>query len=409
MKAVWITLLAIAARGLQFCFLVLVGIVFGATAETDQVFFLAAPLYALGAILHGVAEATVMPALLHAQRTGSLIGTTTLLSRSALLGAIAGSIVIVAILHNWLAPATSLLMLLFWIPAFSALSTVRSSELNARRRFVSAVLAPAYGAVGGILLLIFSEPGAISLATALVGFEASRWLVLRTLVGLTRSVSTARLQARDTAHALKLRIQQSIGWQALGASLVAINPVIDMLFASFLGDGAISFIEYGNRLWTAVPLLFSGPLLLAYFRWSSEDSRASFQLESAKRVALKATFVSLALTPIACLLVPTAIAAAFGLGVMSEEDKQTLASILFFYILGTGPLGGGLFLSRAYSAAGKLHILAAGALAGLVVNILGDWILSRYLSLSGIALATTLSYAASFCVMLFYPQERRLD
>ena len=350
-----------------------------------------------------------MPALLHAQRTGSLPATIRILTKSALLGATVGSVVIVAILTAWLAPEKPLLAVLSCIPVFSALGSVKASELNARRRFISAALAPAYGAIGGVAILLLTSCGPMSLATALAAFEAVRFLALATLLRIAVGAAERGGQARDTPRELRSRIRQSIGWQAVGAALISLNPLIDILFARTIGQGAVSFIEYAGRLWNAVPLLFSGPLLLAYFRWSSEDSRRSFQLKHAKLAALKAAGVALALTPFACLLVPPIIAALFGLGVMAQEDQGTLASLLVFYILGTAPLAGGLFLARAFSAAGKVHVLALAALAGFVVNVLGDWILPQFLSLNGIGLATTLSYTASFVVMLTFGSKRPFD
>lgn len=326
-----------------------------------------------------------------------------------MLGAVLTSLITAVVLTVWLDSAILLVLVLSCIPALSALGSVAAAELNAERRFLSATLAPAYGTLGGVAVLLTVQRSPLGLAASLTSFEAARWLALLMVHRNHRSRAHTKLQVAVTPRELRIRIWHSLGWQTAGASLISLNPLIDVLFARSLGEGAVSFVEYGGRLWNAVPLLFSGPLLLAYFRWSSDDSRRSFRISRAKRVALKAAGIGVVITPLACVVIPTLVAMLFGVGVMSTEDQQVLASLLVYYLVGTAPLAGGLFMSRAYSAAGKVHVLALAACAGLLLNLLGDWILPRYLGLNGIGLATALSYTASFLVMLAYGGKPTLD
>lgn len=399
MKIVAITAFTLVTRSAQLAFLLLLGNLYGASSQTDIVFLLAAPFYALAAVLHSVIEATAMPALhrARAERCEPAFRRWLVLAVIA-TAVIASALVVIAIAAFHESASTIILLMLSLLPLFASLTTVASGVLNARQRFYQSAAGPAFALLPATLLVIALPESAFTLALALVVFEAFRWIPLQ-IFGL-RLQRESRGQADDVAlNGLKRNMFRVSLWQFLGAFLISLNPIVDILWANTLHAGAVTQTEYAMKLWSGVPLLFSGALVVAFSRWSMAEARGTFEFKQAIAAARRAFIWMLVVTPLLVIAARPAVDFLFGFGVMSDADRMGLANLVAAYLSGLAPMVAGLFLVRAFSATSRLHVLALGALVTLLVNLIGDWLFIGWWGLTGLGVATAVSYLASFIVL----------
>lgn len=400
MRALTITALNILARSAQLGFLLLLGNVYGISSGSDTVFLLAAPFYALSAVLHSVADVAVMPSLHRARMQRCETEFRRWMVRGFLVAASVGSLLLVVVIGLAFERARwDVLLLLVPVPIFASLTTVASGVLNSRGRFHHAAAGPVFAILPAALIILLLPLSAVTLAFALAAFEAGRWLPLA-IAGRTRRPAESEPVDSNVLRSLRRRMVRASGWQAVGAFLLGMNPVVDLLWANTLHAGAVTQVEYAVKIWSGIPLLFSGILVVAFSRWSMAEARGSFDLRVVTRLSGKVFLLMLALAPLLMLIVHPLIRFAFGFGAMNTVETGQQASLVVAYLCGLPPMVAGLFLVRAFSAIAKLQVLATGALASLLVNAIGDWLLVGWLGLNGIGIATAASYLASFIVLL---------
>jgi putative peptidoglycan lipid II flippase len=396
-SALWITASGVAARGVHLLLFLWIGNRFGAGGTTDEVFFLQAPLLVLVGIAASTAQLLVMPAMHRAEAAGAGSAMRRGLRRYGLL-AIAPLGLLALAATAW---ATGygdpvVLAILAPAPAFGLLGAVETGLLNARGRHVAAALGPAYGAAAGALGLALLPVSGRALAAVLLLFEVGRW------AGLALSARPLHAAA-DAARALP---RQILAWaargawlQALAVSLVAVNPLVDALFARQLATGSVTLIEYGGRLWNAVPLLLSGHMMLFHERLSRASSRGAASDGGLHRSAAAMGAVGVALALVAIAVVPFAVEIVYSLGRLGDEERAILARLLQAYLLGAGPFVAGVAYTRAMTARGRSREVVAAVTVGLVANVVFNALFIARWGVVGIALSTSLAYLLNTLVL----------
>ncbi len=188
-----------------------------------------------------------------------------------------------------------------------------------------------------------------------------------------------------------------------GLAIHQLSLLIDTLLASFLPEGSVSYLYYGNRL-MQLPLGVFGialataslPILSAQAaKKDLENFRKTltFSLRSMLFITLPAMVGLIVLRyPIIRLL--------FAHGAFSEASVQGSASTLLFYSLGLCSYAGvKMVVAGFYALQDTRTPLRIGFLV-LVVNAVLNLILMGPLKSGGIALATALSSTMSFFIFL---------
>ena len=239
-------------------------------------FFLYAPLLVIMSVGAGVSEVIIMP-LMHRAKTYDCVDSVKkfILSRTIVFMLLLSPFVLLSISILDDKQDLFLVSLMIPIPVLAVLASIHGGILNSEGKFYLAVLGPLYGSCMAIPVLLILPVTQYSLAISLFLFEMGRWLGLRIHMSRTRNQS-------DSQHGVpKELFQWAIkggGYQVVGSFLVAMNPFIDVLFAKFLGAGAVSSVEYVNRLWNIVPLFFTGSITLIYSHVSIAASKGSLIL-----------------------------------------------------------------------------------------------------------------------------------
>ena len=189
-----------------------------------------------------------------------------------------------------------------------------------------------------------------------------------------------------------------------------VNIVVSTRFASGIyADSGVSAMTYANTLYT----ILAGLLVLSVANVIfPELSRLGTNQQSGDFGAL----VSSSLRSLLFLLIPMTVGLMaiaeplvrllYDWGKWTEESTRLTSQALIFLALGMAGYGIQNILSRAFYAvqSGKIPLLTG--LASIVVNLVFCYVLSPVMGIGGLALASSLSAAAS-AILLLIPMSRR--
>lgn len=400
-RAWGITAVNVGSRAAHLLVFLAIGNLYGATSATDALFVLQVPLVVLAAIMVQAAELVVMPAVHRAEARGGVAVMVATLLRNALAVVMPLSALLLAVAAWWSGVFSPLLLGLFLpIPVFATFGAIASGLLHARGEHARASLGPVYGALAAGLLLVLTPPTIVSLAAVLLGFEVGR------AAGL---FADARRHLHGGGGSLPEDLTLWPGRKAVlnvvASAVVSLNLLVDVAFASRLPTGSVTLVEYASRLWNAVPLLFSGHLILVYARFSRASADQRWRARDLYRPAALLGLAGLALSALAIALAPWGVELVYGAGRLGAGERQLLASLLRTYLLGAGPFLVGVVFVRGLAASGRPEDLARIALVSVVVNATCNALLVGPFGVLGIGLSTSLTYTFNAVVLALWSRR----
>ncbi|MDA0999941.1 MAG: murein biosynthesis integral membrane protein MurJ [bacterium] len=280
---------------------------------------------------------------------------------------------------------------------FIGMSAVASGILNCARWFFIPALSPAVhnvamiAALAGAAYFVGESAGALWLAWGVV---AGGVLQLLVQLSLLRQLGLIPLPAAPWRAPGVRRALVLMGPAAFGVAVLQINILIDRWLASFLAEGAISYLYYANRLVQFPHALLSlavttaaFPVLAAYASAQSQGRVRATLAESGKLtlfLTLPATFGLIALAP-------SIMEVLFERGAFGAADTAASALGLRMYALGLIFFGGVRLFAAVFHAHQNMRYPVRCANIGMAANVVLSLALMFPLGFAGLALATSIS------------------
>ena len=188
----------------------------------------------------------------------------------------------------------------------------------------------------------------------------------------------------------------------IGQSVNEINILVDRTLASSIAVGGISALNYAGRLRGFVQSLFVASITTVMYPMISKMA-AENNIKGLK------TYIGEAISMVNLLVVPATIGAMifsseivgllFGRGAFTPEAVAMTGNALLYYSIGMVAFGLRDILSRAFYALQDTKTPMINSTIAVVINIVLNIILSRYLGIGGLALATSISAMVSALLM----------
>jgi putative peptidoglycan lipid II flippase len=195
-----------------------------------------------------------------------------------------------------------------------------------------------------------------------------------------------------------------------GQSVNQINVLVDRTLASGIAVGGISALNYANRLNGFVQGLFVASISTVLYPMISKMA-AENNIRGLK------SSISEAISIINLLVIPATIGAMifskeivtllFGRGAFTPEAIDMTGGALFYYSMGMIAFGLRDILSRAFYALQDTKTPMINATIAVVINIILNIVLSKYLGIGGLALATSIA-AIVGTLLLFITLRRKI-
>lgn len=294
--------------------------------------------------------------------------------------------------------------LLFPTVVLLAITGVVVSILNTWEHFTLPALAPIFWNLVILLAIFF---GAESL-----GINAVAWgVLLGTIVQLAIQLPWLRGKGGRLGFSLALknpdvrRVGILILPVSLSLGLINLNGVIDVQFASYLGEGGVAAMTYAFRVYQLPEALFAIAVGTVLFPTLSKLSTRGDEdgFRSTLIMGMRAIFFLLIpITFLFLVLSEPIIRLAYEHGRFVAGDTQLVASTLFFFAFGSAFSGGSALLTRAFFSLRRPWIPTTLALVNLGVNALLNWVFVFVfdMGLGGIPLSTSAVSIVTFLALL---------
>lgn len=275
---------------------------------------------------------------------------------------------------------------------FSGLIYVYTAYLQIKNKFII----PALMSIPlNVLIIIFMVLGSkfdiMLLAVGNVVAILFQFLFL--VPSLYKSGYKYRFNLNKNDKYLKQMIQLSIPI-IIGVSINEINTLIDRTMASQLAEGGISALNYSNKLVLFVQGIFVTSISTIMYPMISKMASNNNILGLKKSLSETVNTVNLLILPaiiFTMIFSEQIVQLAFGRGAFNSEAITMTSSALFFYSIGIIGFGLREVLSRVFYAIKDTKTPMLNSSIGMVLNIILNIILSKYMGISGLALATSIS------------------
>ncbi len=197
---------------------------------------------------------------------------------------------------------------------------------------------------------------------------------------------------------------------ALGAGGMQINLLVDLILASLLPVGAISWLYYADRV-AQLPLGIVGialgtALLPRLSKAEADEQKADFVKVLDEAIIFAGFFVVPAMISLIILAGPI-IEGLFAYGAFSIDDAVMAAMALSAYAVGLPGFVLVKILQPAFYAVGRPGTVLKISIMTIAINITGSLILMPIFGHVGLALATSLSGLVAGVVMVVLLRRRR--
>ncbi|MBP1920900.1 murein biosynthesis integral membrane protein MurJ [Youngiibacter multivorans] len=184
----------------------------------------------------------------------------------------------------------------------------------------------------------------------------------------------------------------------IGVSVNQVNVLVDKTIASGIAVGGISALGYAQVVNGFVQGIFVEPVSSVMYptisRMASEGDRDALSKTLSNAIVYVLMMILPAMTGILVLSGPIT-RLIFQRGAFGAEAAILTSSALFFYAIGHGAYAIRDLFSRTFYALGDTRTPMRNSIFGMVLNIILNIVLSRYLGIGGLALATSISAIAT--------------
>lgn len=289
--------------------------------------------------------------------------------------------------------ASGFLRITFPYLLLMSLTALLGGVLNALNRFAPFAFAPVLfniALIGSLLLSDHFETVGHALSW---GVLIAGMLQLVFLWGCARRAGVVITWSLPNLDTDARKVLKLMGPAVIGAGVVHINLFADIIMASYLEEGSISYLYYADRL-NQLPLgvvgIAVGTALLPMLSRAMVKSDKSEAKELFNR-ALEYCFLLALPAAIALAVIPlTLVTVLFERGAFTPEHTQITASVLMCYAIGLPAYIAIKVFSTAHWAREDTKTPVRIAIRATVINIVMSIILIQFIGVIGIALATGL-------------------
>lgn len=192
-------------------------------------------------------------------------------------------------------------------------------------------------------------------------------------------------------------------------TLNQLNVLADKMIASRLEVGSISALSYADRLVTLVSGLLIIPLISICYPKIASAAVDSRPTRLAKLLFSVVAFLFIMVLPASTFIILNSefiVELLFERGAFDDKSVLLTSSTLTFYMVGILGLGLKDIFSRFFFAIEKTYVFLFFTLIGLFFNVALSLILADYFGVSGLALATSISFLTISVAMGIYLKNR---
>jgi len=202
-----------------------------------------------------------------------------------------------------------------------------------------------------------------------------------------------------------------MGYGLFGMGIYQINVAVSNAVASYLGEGAVSSLQYSNRLMEltlGVFIISISTVILPSMARQLSAGRQGEALETLAFAVRMVVFISLPAAVGLILLRYPVISLLFNFsgGRFDAASTELTATAVVFHLLGLVPLGLSRIGVAVFYAAKDMKTPVKAAAGSMAVNLVACLTLPIWLGHGGVALANTLAALFIAALLVFFIRQR---
>lgn len=294
--------------------------------------------------------------------------------------------------HNTLELAVNFTRISIFSIYFSGIIFVLSSYLQAKNRFVSTgLMTIPLNIITIFSIIIGAKYKLIYLAYG--GIIAAFFQLLLVLVEIKNSNYKYKLFLDIRDNNLKRMLILSIP-AILGSSIYQINVLVDRTLASSISEGGISVLSYSNRITALIFAVIVVPIATVIYPNLSKMIANKHFKEFKHIIRESLSIINLLIIPFIVGILffsENIISLLYGRGEFDANAILMTSGALTCYAVGIIGVSTREIFYRSFYAMQDTKTPLINASISLIVNIILNFVLSKYMKLNGLALATSLS------------------
>ncbi len=285
-----------------------------------------------------------------------------------------------------------------WVIPFSCIISILTAYLQANEKLNATAVVSIPLNIGIVFTIV------IAYFTSNIGFLPIGFLlsssiqVIYILIVARRSGFRYYLQYKWGDENLKIFVK-NLFILTISNSIQQINLLIDRTLATSVMVGGLSVFEYGNRINDFILGMSIVPISTAVFPNMAKHAEEN---EIIKKMILKGSYLFFILmTPITVIVMffsKSIVKIIYYRGAFGEQSLENTTEVVFFYGLGLLAIALRELLLKGFYAISDSKTPMINASFGVVVNIVLNFVLVKFMGVGGLALATSIS--AIVCVIL---------
>jgi putative peptidoglycan lipid II flippase len=183
-----------------------------------------------------------------------------------------------------------------------------------------------------------------------------------------------------------------------------ITAVVDRMVASHLPEGSVSAINYSNKLMylpLSIVLLSLVTVLFPIIVDAAVEKREKLAELIFKGINI-ITFVGIPITVIMLSESQLLVDIAYKRGVFGTTASLMTSQAFYFYTFGMVFVALKEFLNRCFVAIRETKVTMVASVCAVILNVILDIVLSRFMSVGGIALASSIAMAFQAILLFCY-------
>jgi putative peptidoglycan lipid II flippase len=302
--------------------------------------------------------------------------------------------------------AVDLTRIMMLSPLLFAVSGMFTGILNARHHFLAPAIAPMFYNLAIIVGALISDDVKVLAFAVVIG----ALLHLLVQIPALRLVGMAWQPVWDWRDRAVREVGRLMGPRVIGLGAYHFNFIIATFFASTVGTGAISAVNYG---WLIVMLpigIFGMAISTAVFpRMAEQAAREEGDLRDTLSRALRLImYLSIPASVGLMILAQPVTSFLLRSGAFNAESEDLVVTALVFYAIGLFAHSGIEILSRGFYALSDTRTPVAFAIISMVVNFVLSLALVWNFGIGGLAFALSLATIVEFA-LLARTLDRRLN
>ncbi len=298
--------------------------------------------------------------------------------------------------------ARHLLTILLPMILLRGLISLYSNVLNSQERFAASGLVPVLTPLVSIVLMLAlgSTLGIYALALGLTAGCLAESLAL----GWALHAAGYRLLPRIALPSGELYQVFRQYWPlVIAAMLMSSTTIVDHAMACQLGSGSVATLSYGHKLVLlviSIPTLSVSRAVFPYLSRLAAQQRWRQLSELMHRSQLVVMLTVIPLTIGLFLFSRPLTALVLQHGEFSVESTDSVAWVQSMYALQIPFYTSGMLYVRLISSLGRNYLLTLSTIVSIVLNIVLNYVLMRSMGVAGIALSTSIVYAAAWLFLM---------